>query len=146
MFVDDVINAGAAPSLEMTIRFAGQRQRLIMNNIANLSTPNFRQSDVSPAGFQQMLARAIEDRDSRSGGMTGELAWNETGELRKDADGEMMLLPRSSFGGVLTPDRNNRDLERLMQDHAENLGVFRMATDLLRSRMSFMRDALAERV
>jgi flagellar basal-body rod protein FlgB len=146
MFVDDVINAGAAPSLEMTMAFAGQRQRIIMNNIANLSTPNFRQADVSPAGFQRMLAKAIDDRDARTGGMTGDLKWDETSEVRRSDSGDMTLRPSTPSGGVLTPDRNNRDLERLMQDHAENLGVFRMATDLLRSRMSFMRDVLAERV
>jgi len=146
MFVQDIITAGAAPSLEATIRFAGQRQRLIMNNIANLSTPGYRQLDVSTRGFQRTLAQAIAERDARTGGMQGELHWRETSELRRDPDGLMTLVPGTNVGGITYPDGNNRDLERLMQDHAENLGVFRMATDLLRSRMSLMRDALAERV
>jgi flagellar basal body rod protein FlgB len=58
----------------------------------------------------------------------------------------MQLNPKSNAGGITFPDGNNRDLERLMQQHAENLGVFRTATDLLRSRLNFMREALAERV
>jgi hypothetical protein len=33
-----------------------------------------------------------------------------------------------------------------MQDHAENAGVYRIAADLLRSRYSQLKEAIAERV
>lgn len=145
-FISDVITGGAAPSLEMTIRFAGQRQRVLAHNIANLSTPDFRPVDVSPEGFQRALGEAIATRDQQTGGMSGGLEWRETRELRKGPDGSLTLRPTTPAGGILFHDRNNRDVERLMQDHAENLAVFRTATELLRSRMQLMREAMAERV
>ena len=55
MFLDDVVNSGAIPALEMTMRFAGRRQALLAHNIANLDTPNFQPKDVSPRWFQRML-------------------------------------------------------------------------------------------
>lgn len=146
MFISDLVNSGALPSLQMTVRFAGERQRLLAHNIANLSTPNFRPLDVSPAQFQKTLREAIDRRDGREGGMTGALEWRETAQIRRGRDGEMRLVPRTASGNILFHDRNNRDVERLMQDHAENLSVFRTATELLRSRMQVLRETMAERV
>jgi flagellar basal-body rod protein FlgB len=146
MFVNDLLSAGAMPSLEMSVRFAGERQRLLAHNIANLTTPNFTPLDVSPIGFQKALAEAIADRDARTGGMVGELRWKDTSELRRRDDGGLEFNPQTPSGNILFHDRNNRDVERLMQDHAENLAVFRTSSELLRSRMQLMRETLAERV
>ena len=45
--IDGLNNADALPVLERVLQFAGQRHRLIVNNIANLNTPGFRPMDVS---------------------------------------------------------------------------------------------------
>lgn len=144
LFVSEVVNSGATPALELSLRFAGQRQRHIAHNIANLTTPNFRRTDVSPSGFQQMLARAIEDR--RRGGRERELEWEPTRELRRDSRGGLQIVPHTAATGLLAHDRNDRDLERLMQDHAENAAFFRVSAELLRSRYQQLREAIAERV
>jgi flagellar basal body rod protein FlgB len=47
---------------------------------------------------------------------------------------------------VLFHDRNNRDLERLMQGLAENTTTYRVAADLLRSRYDVLRTAISQRV
>jgi flagellar basal-body rod protein FlgB len=144
VFIGDVINSGSMPSLEAMLRFSGERHRLIAHNIANLETPNYRPLDVSPQGFQRALAAAIEERRSERGSV-GELRL-ETSEVAVGEDGRMTLSPRTPSSNILFHDRNNRDLERLMQDHAENAGVYRMAADLLRSRYQQLKDAMAERV
>jgi flagellar basal-body rod protein FlgB len=144
--LSDVLNSGAIPSLELSLRFAGQRQRRIAHNIANISTPNFRHTDVSPAAFQQVLGRAVEDRRRETGGSSGELNWTPTQELRRGSAGQLHLVPRTTQGGVLAHDRNDRNLEKLMQDHAENGAVFRMSAELLRTRYQQIREAIAQRV
>jgi flagellar basal body rod protein FlgB len=48
MPIGDLTNAGAIPALEMLFRFAGQRQKVLSNNIANFGTPDFLPSDASP--------------------------------------------------------------------------------------------------
>ena len=146
MSLSDLLAGGAVPALEMTTRFAGQRQAVLAHNIANLETPNFRPADASPVAFQRMLGRAINDRRERGG---GGLPWRETREIKHAGGGEpyaLRLRPRTASGNVLFHDRNNRDEIRLMQDLVENAGVFRVATDLLRSRYQLINAALGERV
>ena len=146
MLIDQVTNAGALPALELVLRFAGQRQRLLAHNVANLSTPDFRPQDASVAGFQSMLRDAIDARRNKSGGMHGELDWRPTREFEAGPRGDLTLVPRTPVGGVLGQDRNNRDLERLMQQVAENTAAFRVASDLMRQQVSMARSAMAERV
>lgn len=146
MLANDLLNSGAIPTLEAMLRFSGARQRIIAHNVAGLTTPGFIPMDVSTSAFQQQLSKAIEKRNEATGGMTGELELPETNEVSQRPDGSLELTPQTPSGGILFHDRNNRDLERLMQDQAENFGVYRIASELLRSRMSSLRDAIAERV
>lgn len=146
MLIGEAITAGAIPALEMTIRFAGQRQRVLTHNIANLSTPNFQPKDASISGFQRTLRDAIDSRREQNAGAFGPLRWRETRELKRDAAGELRVEPTTHGSGILFHDRNNRNLERHMQDLAENLGVFRVAGELLKSRYDLLRSAMSERV
>jgi flagellar basal-body rod protein FlgB len=146
MLIDQLNNAGAMPALELTMRFAAQRQRLVAHNIANIDTPNFIQKDVSVGGFQETLDRAIRERRSRTGGMHGELAWEESGEVGRGARGGLVLTPDTPSGGVLFHDRNNRDIERLMQALAETTSAFRVAGDLYRNQRNIIDMAIAQRV
>lgn len=145
MLISDLANSGSNPALENLIRFAGQRQRLIASNIANISTPDYRMRDVSVSAFQANLAEAVQKRRERTGGERGSLEWSENGELRRDEHGNLTLHPGTPAGNILFHDRNNRDLERLMQSSAENVGVFRVATDLLKKNADLMRAAITQR-
>jgi len=146
MFIDQVTNAGAMPALRATMSFAGQRQTLIAHNIANVETPNFRPLDVSTAHFQAVLGEAIDRRRAATGGSAGELRFETTRELRPGRDGSIRLNPQTTTGNILFHDRNDRDLERMMQDLAENYGAYRLASELLRVETSKMQRALTERV
>jgi flagellar basal-body rod protein FlgB len=146
MLISELTNSGAMPSLELMVRFAGQRQRIIAHNIANIETPEFRPVDASPREFQRALAKAVDERRARTGGEHGALSLEGDAEVRTDGPGGFRLTPKTPCGTILFHDRNNRDLERLMQDSAENLAVFRVATDLLRNRQEQMRMAIGERV
>ena len=148
--IDGIVNAGAMPALELSIGYAAQRQKLIAHNIANLSTPEHLQSDVAPETFQQFLRNLMQERRERAdsaGGTQGSLGSSAT-----DDDGPISIGPRgvrlkpgASGGGVAFHDRNNRDLERLMQDLAENTAAFRVAVDLYRSQSEIMKSAIAQR-
>ncbi|MBL8763188.1 MAG: hypothetical protein JNM07_02835 [Phycisphaerae bacterium] len=144
--VGELFESGSIPALEMAFRFAGQRQRFIASNIANLTTPDYRPVDASPEGFQRVMREAIAESRSRRAGGVGGLAWRETEELRRAAgSGELRVVPRSPSGNILFHDRNNRDVERLMQSQAENVAMYRVASELLRGRFESLRAAIAER-
>lgn len=146
MLISDLLNDGATPALEAMVRFSAGRQRLIAHNIANISTPNFQQQDVSPTEFQAQLRRAIEGW--RDKGRAGPLRLENSGQVEQLDDGSLVLTPDINGGSrnILFHDRNNRNIEQLMADQAENLAVFRVASDLLRSRHETLRAAIAERV
>jgi flagellar basal-body rod protein FlgB len=150
VMISELTNSGAIPALEMTMRFAGQRQRLIASNIANLSTPDFIPLDVSPKEFQRVLGEAIERRDRAGGaavlaGSAG-LPWKETRSIARNERGELQIRPSQAADNILFHDRNNRDLERLMQANVENALTFRVASDLLKSRYEILRTAISQRV
>jgi len=147
MFIRDLATTGAMPALEMTMRFAGQRQSILAHNIANIDTPDFRPRDADPRAFQSMLGDAIEARRARTGGAFGALEWRETRELQHTSErGGLALRPRSHGAGVLHHDRNNTDIERMMQDVVENAAAYRVAADLLRSQRSQLQNAIGQRV
>ncbi len=127
------------------MRFAGQRQRLIAHNIANAETPDFQPMDVSVSSFQKMLGEAIDKRRQSGRELSGPLSWGETPEIKKRTDGTLKLQPATPQDNILFHDRNNRDTERLMQDNVENGLVFRMSSELLRSRYDILRSAIAQR-
>jgi flagellar basal-body rod protein FlgB len=139
----ELVNSGATAALESVIRFAGGRQRIIAHNIANLTTPGFQSVDVSVGAFQAQLRAAIEQR--RAEGGTAELKLGASDEVEVGDDGSMRLTPRSGGDGVLMHDRNNRNLERSMQDLVENATAFRVAADLLRARQQLLNAAISER-
>jgi len=145
VIINDLSTSGALPALEKMFLFAGQRQRLIANNIANIDTPNYQGVDVDPREFQRLLGEAIEDRRSRNGGVFGELDLKKNRQIQFRGD-RLILNPESPSDGVLFHDRNQRDLERLMQQLVENVSTFRVAADLMRKNQSQLKLAIAQRV
>jgi flagellar basal-body rod protein FlgB len=140
----ELSTGGATPVLEAMMQFAAGRQRVLAHNVANISTPNFLALDVSVRGFQAQLRDAVERR--REAGGKGALDMKSTGEVEVAGGGRgLRLTPGTPSGGVLFHDRNNRSLEKSMQDLVENATAFRVATDLLRSRYQLMQAAISER-
>ncbi len=143
--IDGVTNGDSIPVLEKMVQFAGQRHRLIVNNIANFSTPGYRAMDVSVEAFQAQLGDAIDARRKRHGNTGGELNLRDSRMVQITSTG-IDLNPEPIGRNILFHDRNDRDLERTMQDLAENFMTFRLATDLLRSRMALINTAIRERI
>lgn len=143
--IGGVTNGDSIPILERMVQFAGQRHRLIVNNIANFSTPGYRAVDVSVEAFQAQLGDAIDARRARHGATGGELNLRDSRTVRFTSTG-IELNPEPIGRNILFHDRNDRDLERTMQDLAENFMSFRLAAELLRSRMALINTAIRERV
>ncbi len=145
MIMKGLSTAGAMPTLEKMFLFAGQRQRIISNNIANIDTPNYQGKDVDPRAFQKLLGEAVDRRRDNNGGTSGELSIRENSQVQMRG-GQLVLNPESPTAGVLFHDRNQRDLERLMQQLVENASTFRVASDLMRKSQSQLKLAIAQRV
>lgn len=131
--IQGMFNTGAMPALERVVAFTSQRHQLIANNIANLSTPDYRPTDLSVSEFQKQLGKAIDARRSNHGSSRGEL---ETDPLET----------LETHDNLLFHDGNDRSLEHTMQALAENTMTHNAALDLLRNEFNLLQAAIRGQV
>lgn len=132
MFIERLLNQGNAPLIEQTLKFTALRHKLLAENVANVSTPGYRQKDLSVEGFQAMLRDRVEERRQAPPGMV------EFGDIA----GEVGNPSRN----ILFHDRNNRSMEQLMADSAKNALTHNLMSELLRKQFASIENALKERI
>ena len=132
MFVERLINQGNAPLLEQMAKFASARHRLLAENIANVSTPGYRQKDLSVEKFQASLRERVERRSGLP-----------RGSVRFD---DVSIEVDHPTQGILYHDGNNRSMEHLASDLAKNALMHNLAIELLRKQFASMESALRERI
>ena len=123
MFIDDVTGGGTMQTLERMLRFTEARQNLLTEDVANVSTPGYRQKDLSLEAFQQELrARLAKGAD--------------------DAGDPVHAAVDHPTMGILSHDGNNRSMEQLMSDGAKNALMHNTVVELLRSQYQTLEMAL----
>jgi flagellar basal-body rod protein FlgB len=132
MFIERLLNQGNAPLLEQRVRFAAQRMRLLADNQANISTPDYQQKDLDEGKFDRMLRERVARRRESAPGSVG----------FDDMTPEILEPKR----GVLFHDGNNRTVEQLMSDVQSNGLKHNLWTELLRKSYGSIENALKERV
>jgi flagellar basal-body rod protein FlgB len=128
MFIDRLLNQGSGPMLEEMLRFTEARHRLIAQNVVNISTPGYKQKDLSLDKFQQMLA---ERADEASKAPPGSVGFDDIG-----------MEAENSHHGILFHDGQTRSMEQLMSDQAKNALMHNLAIELLRRQFQTMEMAI----
>ena len=146
MPLNGLTDGGALPAIEALARFTAARQRLIAGNVANMDTPGYTPMDADPKAFQAQIGRAIDARRVDGAAGHGALEIAGQGPLTKTSDGRVVLDPSALNENLLFHDRNDRNLERIMQDVSENLLAFKAATQLMRNRFRMIEMAISERI
>jgi flagellar basal-body rod protein FlgB len=131
MFVDRMLNQGSSPLLEQWLQFTEARERLLADDVANVSTPNYKQKDLSLVQFQSALRDRMEQRDN-----------SPPDTVSFDDISMDVQRPRN----LLFHDGTDRSMEQLMTDEAKNALMHQLAVELLRQQYSTMEMALRERV
>ena len=142
--ISNLFDTGATPVLERLVQFTDARQRVLTDDIANLSTPKYQPHDLSPAEFQKALRTAVDARRNATGDDAGPLAVDDTSEL-KFKDQSIEVHPEPSNENIMFHDQNNRDLERIMQHLAENTLTHNAAIELLREQYGILQSAIEEK-
>jgi flagellar basal-body rod protein FlgB len=128
MLIDRLLNQGATPYLEQTLRFTAARHKLIAEDVVNISTPGYKQKDLSLEKFQHMLADHARLADRAGPGSVD----------FSDIDSK----PIDSHHGMLFYDGQERSMEQLMSDQAKNALMHNVAIELLRHQFQIMQMAL----
>ena len=126
MFIDRLINQGPMSMLEQSVKFTEARSDVLSEDIVNLDTPNYLQKDLSTDRFQQMLRDKADHPD--------ETATDTNADYSADED--------FTNDNVLFHDRNNRSVEKLMSDHAQNALMHNLMTELLRKQFADIQEAI----
>ena len=128
MFIDRMLNQDNTPLLEQWLKFTSQRHKLIAEDVVNLSTPNYRQKDLSLSKFQNLLAERAKEANEASPGATS----------FEEIEGEV----ENPHRGILFHDGQTRSMEQLMSDQAKNALMHNVAIELLRHQFQIMQMAL----
>lgn len=142
--ISQMFEGGSMPVLERLIQFTSARHNVLVDSIANLSTPNYQPRDLSPKGFQAALATAIDARRASPDAM-GPLRLTDTEELAFKPNG-IETTPQDANVGIMFHDMNNRDLDRIMSSLAENQLAHRAGIELLRNEMQNLQTAIRGRI
>ncbi|HXE53603.1 MAG TPA: hypothetical protein VN541_11330 [Tepidisphaeraceae bacterium] len=128
MLIDRLLNQGSSPLLEQMLRFTEARHELIAQNVVNISTPGYRQKDLSVEKFQQMLADRVEKSQDAA-----------PGSVRFDDIESEISNPHR---GILFHDGQTRSMEELMSDQAKNALMHNVAIELLRQQFQVLQMAI----
>lgn len=143
--INGVTNTMGLDVLERMVQFTAARHEVIANNVANLSTPGYQAQDLSVEAFQGQLADAIDQR--RSGKSNADMSLRPANTSQVEfLEGGMNVRPEAAGHNILFHDKNDRSLERTMQDLVKNFMTFRASAQLLRNRFDILHTAIAERV
>jgi flagellar basal-body rod protein FlgB len=127
-WLDGLTSGSAIPALERGIAFSAARHRLILENVANADTPNYRRKDLDVGAFQEAL-----------------LATGGAGPrtFRAAAGGS---APADAHGaGVLRHDGNDVNVEMELALLSQNVGYHNRLAALLKKSFDQIRMAISER-
>jgi flagellar basal-body rod protein FlgB len=137
--IDSMFQSGSLPVLERLVEFTEQRQGVLADDAANLSTPNFLPRDLDTRSFQATLRDALDKRPNPN----APLQIQDTDQVESGPDG-LVTHAKPANEGILFHDGNNRDLDRLMQHIAENNLAHNTGIQLIRNQLSVLRTAIQQ--
>jgi flagellar basal-body rod protein FlgB len=130
MYLDRLLNQDSMPVLDTLAQFTEARQSVLGEDIANVSTPNFVQKDLSIDEFQEILKNRVAEAGAAA-----------PGSVRFD---DISIDIQNPHNGILFHDGNNRSMEQLMSDQAKNALMHNLAVELLRNQYSQLETAIKE--
>jgi flagellar basal-body rod protein FlgB len=139
--IDNLLGSPAINVLERTLSFTEQRHQVILENLANVSTPGYQEKDVSVAAFEKVMGEAV---DKTRSGFASDLEPEDTQEISFQGN-QVRLNPQVKQSAQPFHDRGARSMEDLMGQMADNAEAHNMVTGLLKSRYDWLNKAISMR-
>jgi len=142
MWLDRVLASPTRNAIELAAKFAEQRHLVLVENVANIDTPDYQSRRLDAQRFQSALREAL-DQSRRSG--QSELAIADR-QVRVDREGRLRVKPEvEPAENLLFHDGTNARLESLMTDVQDNAMTYDLTTSLLKSRFESLLVAIRGR-
>lgn len=142
MWIDRLLNSPTRSAIELAARYSEQRHQVLVENVANIDTPDYQSKRLDPQRFQAALRDAL-DASRRTG--SRELVLNDQ-QVRTDRGGRLRVSPEvEPAENVLFHDGTNARFESLMTDVQENAMNYDLTTSMLKSRFDSLLTAIRGR-
>src|SRR6476660_7368622 len=116
--IDSLLSSPTTRMLEQTLSFTEQRHNLLLDNIANVSTPGYVEKDVPVEAFQAQLRQAV---DERRASLNDTYDPQSTNDVTFEPGGSRLAIhPQETPNSVAFHDRGIRRAEFLMSQLADN--------------------------
>ncbi|MFO0416154.1 MAG: flagellar basal body rod protein FlgB [Pseudomonadota bacterium] len=130
--LDSILNQNV-PGLAKAMDLTWQRNKVITANVANISTPKYRASDMT---FGQELDKAFSETSSQ------ELKLTDNKHLDLSTRGSAQIV--QDYSGATKADGNNVDIDLQMAALAKNSSDFSTAAQLARHVLSYTKNVIRE--
>ncbi len=134
--------SGSIPVMEAALRFASQRQIVLLNNVANWNTPNFKARDLPEAEFQKALRGAIERRETEA----MPLRIPGSRNIRRAPGGGLQVEKVEVNTGAMRHDGNTVVIDQEQTKMLKNAMTAQVFNRLLAKKFRTLRMAIAGRV
>ncbi|HEY3969273.1 MAG TPA: hypothetical protein VGM05_32275 [Planctomycetaceae bacterium] len=146
--IDRLFDSSTIPLLAKVAAFTERRHEVLVGNVANASTPDYRTRDLPVADFKAALDEAVTGRSpptSSGRGLWSFKAADEKASLDK-------LFPQHLFRAVEGPartltfqDGNNRNIEQEVMEMTKNSLMQSVAIELMTVQMNRLQAAISEK-
>jgi flagellar basal-body rod protein FlgB len=144
MWIDRLLSSRLTHAVELTARFAEERQRILAENVAGIDLPDHATKRLDPRAFQSALHTALDEAQSQ-GAQRLELRGNA--QVATDSAGRLRVRPTlEPAANALFHDGTNAKLEELMSGASENALLYNLATQFLGKRFDRLESAIRGRV
>ena len=139
--IDSLLSSPTTRMLEQTMDFTEQRHMVLLEDIANASTPGYVQRDMSVQQFQKSLRDAVK-KQRESLNEFFEPQSNDTVDF-DEGGSTVTAKPMEMPNAVPFHDRGVRSMEYLMSQMADNALAHNMAAQFLKSRFDTLAKAIS---
>ena len=141
--IDSLVTSPSIRMLEQTLSFTEQRHQVLVEDIANASTPGFVQRDLSVAEFQGSLRDAVRRRRLSP----ANVYQPQSGEtVSFFGDSGVVAEPVENPNSVVFHDRGIRSMEYLMSEMADNAVAHNITAQLLKGKYDTISRAISLKV
>jgi flagellar basal-body rod protein FlgB len=127
----DLQGIGLFRMISQQLRWLGQRQEVLSQNVANSDTPGYRARDLQPLAFGDALQQAtLRPATTQAGHLLGKSADPAAAKVKTITPWEV------------SPDGNGVVLEQQMTSLAETQADYQMATELYRKQIGMLKTAI----
>lgn len=133
----DPTNMSMFSLMRARLEMLGERQKVIAENVANVSTPGFTPQDIDTKAFGDALRMEMRGGANRS----AELELTHSGHIRPDTVGAANFAVRPSPDSETTLDGNSVVVEEQMMKIAETRMDFETMVGLYQKSLGLLRMA-----